>query len=159
MQAFITARHDGAPPSPGSSDRTRPHADTAIPARHCNGDEDDHYQHHQNPARSSGSCTRRNDYVAWPIHSGKLNIGTATPTTKELIRKGLVVEKPASDKAPVWWQDDDGRSLMAAISEDGLAASGVLPAGKRADRPPLILESRTVTCASALLVQLGLEPK
>ena len=83
------------------------------------------------------AAARRNDYVAWPIRSGKLNIGTATRTANELIRKRLMVEKPASDKAPVWRQDDDGRSLMAAISEDGLAASGMLPAGRRADRPRL----------------------
>ena len=39
------------------------------------------------------AAARRNDYVAWPIRSGKLNIGTATRTANELIRKGLMVEK------------------------------------------------------------------
>lgn len=46
------------------------------------------------------AAARRNDYAAWPIRSGELNIGSATRVMKELIRKGLVVEMRAGTKAP-----------------------------------------------------------
>jgi hypothetical protein len=82
------------------------------------------------------AAARRNDYAAWPIRSGKLNLGSATRTMKELIRKGLVIEKLAIEKAPVWREDNDGRPLMAAISDDGLASVGMLPVGKKARPSP-----------------------
>jgi hypothetical protein len=47
-----------------------------------------------------------------------------------LIRKGLVIEKPVTAKAPVWREDVHGRRLMAVISDDGLAAIGMLLAGE-----------------------------
>ena len=74
----------------------------------------------------------RNDHAdaAWPIREGKLNTGAATRVMKELIRKGLVIEKQAVAKAPVWREDGDGRRLAAVISEEGLAAIGMLPSGK-----------------------------
>ena len=80
------------------------------------------------------AAARRNDYAAWPVRSGKLNIGSATRVMKELIRKGLVVEKPARDKAPIWREDEDGRSLMAIVGDDGLVAIGMAPVGKTGRR-------------------------
>ena len=78
------------------------------------------------------AAARRNDYAAWPIRGGKLNTGSATRVIKELIRKELVVEKPAIAKAPVWREDDDGRPLMAVIADAGLDAVGMAPIGKKA---------------------------
>jgi hypothetical protein len=80
------------------------------------------------------AAARRNDYAAWPIRDGKLNTGSATRVMKELIRKGLVIEKSASGKSPVWRENGDGRPLMAIISDDGLAAIGMLPGGKAGRR-------------------------
>ena len=59
----------------------------------------------------------RNDLSAWPVR-GKVNVGTATRTVKQLIRMGLVIEKPAIAKAPFWRENDSGRTLMAIISDD-----------------------------------------
>ena len=80
------------------------------------------------------AAARRNDYAAWPIRGGKLNTGSATRVIKELIRKGLVVEKPARDKAPIWREDEDGRPLMAVVSDDGLVAIGMELIGKAGRR-------------------------
>jgi hypothetical protein len=60
----------------------------------------------------------RNELSAWPVR-GKIYVGTATRTVKQLVRMGLVAEKPAAAKAPVWREDDDRRPLMAVISNDG----------------------------------------
>jgi hypothetical protein len=76
------------------------------------------------------AAARRNDYAAWPIRGSKLNAGSATRVMKELIRKGLVIEKPAVAKAPIWGEDVGGRPLMAVISDEGLSAIGMQPAGK-----------------------------
>jgi hypothetical protein len=76
------------------------------------------------------AAARRNDYAALPIRGSKLNAGSATRIMKELIRKGLVIEKPAVAKAPIWGEDVGGRPLMAVISDEGLSAIGMQPAGK-----------------------------
>ena len=59
------------------------------------------------------AAARRNDYAAWPIRSGNLNIGSATRVMKQLVRLGLVNEKPATAKAPTWREGEDGERLMA----------------------------------------------
>ena len=94
-------------------------------------------------------AARRNDYAAWPIRSSKLNIGSATKVIKELVRRGLVVEKPAGAKAPVWREDVDGRRLMAVISDDGLAAIGMAPVSKagRQSRVASCWEAQWFCCA------------
>ena len=97
------------------------------------------------------AAARRNDYAAWPVRSGKLNIGSATRVMKELIRKGLVVEKPARDKAPIWREDEDGRSLMAIVGDDGLVAIGMAPVGKTGRR------SRTAPVAAKQAVVAGVQ--
>ena len=77
------------------------------------------------------AAARRNDYAAWPIRGGKLNTGSATRVTKELIRKGLVDEIAARDKVPIWRENSDGQRLAAVITDEGLVAIGMLPAGKK----------------------------
>ncbi|WP_457939823.1 DUF3489 domain-containing protein [Mesorhizobium sp. 10J20-29] len=113
----------------------------------------------------------RSNYIAWPIRNGKLNAGSEVRVIRRLMAMGLVIEKPAIPKAPVWREDDQGQSLMVVISEAGLEAVGLLRHGKAGRRsrsagkkgtvaakeaPPSLKEPRSPRAGSklAMLVEL-----
>ena len=68
----------------------------------------------------------RDDRAVLPLpKSLKTRGGGATSTLKSLLKKGLVVERPARRDAPAWREAEDGRRLALAITNAGLAAIGV----------------------------------
>lgn len=99
----------------------------------------------------------RTDYVAWPIRNGKLNAGSEARVIKRLIAMGLVIEKPAIAKAPVWREDGQGKPLMAVVTEAGLQAIGLLPAGKAGRRSRTAGRKAPVAAKQAAVA--GVSPK
>jgi hypothetical protein len=101
------------------------------------------------------AAARRNDYAAWPIRDSKLNTGSATRVMKQLVRLGLVNEKPATAKAPTWREGEDGERLMAVITDAGLAAIGMLPAGKAGRRSSAIGKTAPVAAKRAAVATVS----
>lgn len=77
----------------------------------------------------------RNDATIFPVRSKSgLNAGSTAKLVKTLIAKGLAVECVAEGKTPVWRKTDDGIRIAVVITAEGLAAIGMLPAGKAGRR-------------------------
>jgi DNA-binding MarR family transcriptional regulator len=72
------------------------------------------------------AASRRRDRSALPLPSSlDLNKGTAASVLKELIKKGMLEERPAPAGAETWRKEDDGTCITLAISDVGLTAIGV----------------------------------
>jgi len=80
------------------------------------------------------AAARSSNLVAWPIPAKlKLNAGAATIVIKGLLKKELLVERPALGEDAAWREAEDGRRMTVVITKAGLAAVGMLPAGEGVD--------------------------
>ena len=67
----------------------------------------------------------RNDGAVLPLASSlKIRGGAVTSTLRDLLKKGLIAEVPATRDQEVWRQDDD-RPLTLVVSDAGRSAIGV----------------------------------
>ena len=58
--------------------------------------------------------------------------GAIANVLKGLLRRGLIVEQPASSNDTAWRRDDGGQQLTLVLAPAGLAAIGIEPRGARA---------------------------
>lgn len=97
----------------------------------------------------------RSDYIAWPIRNGKLNAGSEVRVIRRLMAMGLVIEKPAIAKAPIWREDGDGKPLMAVVTEAGLEAIGRLPVDKVGRRSRAVGKKASVAAKQAVVAAVS----
>ncbi|MBX3582866.1 MAG: DUF3489 domain-containing protein [Rhizobiaceae bacterium] len=103
----------------------------------------------------------RNDLTIFPVRSKPgLNAGSIAKLVKTLIAKGLANEQIAQGKTPVWRTTDDGQRLAVVISDDGLAAIGMLPAGKAGRRSRAAGKNGSVAAKQGVVAAVsGDEPR
>ena len=79
------------------------------------------------------AAAKRTDGAVLPLpRSLKANKGALARTVKSLIKRGLIAERSAQAKDTVWREEGDSR-LTLGITDAGLAAIGIDPAGAPAD--------------------------
>ncbi len=73
------------------------------------------------------TAARRQDGAVLPLpRSLKVNKAAATTILKNLLKKGLLKERPAAADEPHWRETKDGGRMMLVITDSGLQAIGVV---------------------------------
>jgi hypothetical protein len=81
------------------------------------------------------AAAQRNDGVLFPLpKSLKLNKGTLTAVMNNLLKQGLVSERPAGREEESW-REHEGEKLTLSITEDGLRAVSGEPVEGQAPKP------------------------
>ncbi len=73
----------------------------------------------------SAAAKRRDGTVLPPPKSLKVHKAAATTVLKNLLKKGLLKERPAAADEPHWRETRDGRRTALVITDTGLQAIGV----------------------------------
>ncbi len=75
----------------------------------------------------SAAAKRADGAVLPPPKSLKVRGGALTSALKRLLKKGLIVEKPAAADAVAWRETEDGRRVTLVITDGGLQVIGIEP--------------------------------